>query len=117
MLKSTSGQFYGGGWGGGPWGGPWGGGWGRGGWGAPGWRWGGGWRRGPGWRGPWGAPYGWPGGWGWYGRPYPHHMMYERGYGCCCPVVLLAMVLAGVGVLTGSATLVGRTWPRRGTAK
>lgn len=100
MHNVTNLPFYGGGWGG-PW---WGGGW-------------GGRRMGPGWRrGRWGAPYGGPGWWGWggwYGRPYRQRMMYRRGYGCCCPVVLLAMLLTGAGTLAGSIAVVSRWRPRR----
>ena len=75
MQQTVQHPFYGGGWGGrrGP-------GWGGGGWGG-----------GPGWRG-----WGWGGPWGGYRRrPY-----YGRPIGCCCPVVLLAMLLACATLLT-----------------
>jgi hypothetical protein len=107
MLNGASRQFYGGGgWGGGPWGG---GGWGRGGgWGGPGWR-----------GGRWGAPYGGLGWGGWYGRPYGRRMMYRRGYGygCCCPVVLFALMLPFVAAFAGSAALMRKGWSRRHVAQ
>lgn len=82
--------------------------WGRG-YGGPG-RWGG--PR----RGAWGRA--WSGGWGWGGGPrrgygrrpfrYRRRTTYVRGCGCCCPLVLVSLILACAVLVRGSVAIVAR---------